>query len=99
MSAVVKIKPLAVFAEELADAFSTDRYRGGWGGCISMLRKRGYSDRQIEAIIRSKWPRWAGDMSDRAYGQLTSTDLAKFLDTMPAQKRSDAVLDLVAGTF
>jgi hypothetical protein len=75
---VVDVKALA---ERLSGAYSTDRYRNGWSGCIRMLIKRGYTEAQIEAIIRSKWTRWAADGSEKRYGQVTSTDLARFLDT------------------
>lgn len=71
-------KPIRQFAEELSDAYSTDAY-GGWYGCIQMLRKRGYNDREIEAIIRSKWTRWARDMNSSYKG--SPTILAKYLDS------------------
>jgi hypothetical protein len=74
------MKDVKLFAEELSDAYSTDRYRNGWAGCIRMLRKRGYTDREIEAIIRSKHTRWAGDSSDKPYGKVTSVDLARYMD-------------------
>jgi hypothetical protein len=83
------VKQIKELAEELADAYSTDSYKGGWSGCVRMLRKRGYSDHQIEAIVRSKWTRWAGDFSDRPYGYRTSTDLASFLDSMKDKERSE----------
>ncbi len=88
-------------ADKLADAYSTDSYRGGWNGCVKMLRKRGYNDQEIEAILRSKWTRWAGDSDEtRRYGNFTSTTLADFLETMKKhgdlQKQID---ELVEGTF
>lgn len=91
------MKDAKKFAEELSDAYSTESYRGGWIGCIKMLRRRGYDDRQIEAIIRSKWTRWAGDHSSNRYGMHTSTDLAKFLDGMKNLKAE--VEALTAETF
>lgn len=60
-SNVVPRKPLAAFAEELLTAYSSGEYAGGWGPCIKALRKRNYTDSQIEAILRSKWARWAAD--------------------------------------
>lgn len=85
-------------AERCADAYSTDRYRNGWAGCVRMLRQRGYADPAIEAIIRSKWTRWAGDMAGKDSG-CTSTDLARFLDTMTPAKRAQGVVELVFETF
>lgn len=88
------MKSIEAFAEELSDAYSTDRYRNGWSGCIRMLRRHNLNDRQIEAIIRSKWTRWAGDASNHRYGQITSKDLEKMLpQIMPDLD------ELVRGTF
>lgn len=68
------------FAEELSIAYSTGRYERGWMPCIKMLRKRGYNDQQIEAIIRSKWTRWAADASKSR--RANSADLERFLEKM-----------------
>jgi hypothetical protein len=62
-----------------------------------MLRKRGYDDRQVEAIIRSKWTRWAADGSDKRYGYNNSADLARFLDKQ--SNLAKEVAELVQGTF
>lgn len=90
-------------AERLSDAFSSDRYRNGWSATIRMLRGRGYSDQQVEAIIRSKWTRWAGDHSGKRYGQVTASDLATLIDSTINRKGrrwwDREVRDLVAGTF
>ena len=65
-----------------------------------MLRQRGYDDQQVEAILRSKWTRWAGDGSEqRRYGSYTSTDLANFLDSMSAADLKAGLQELVDGTF
>jgi hypothetical protein len=72
-------KDATQFATELFNAYSTSRYKGGWAGCIEMLRKRGYSDPQIEAIIRSKWTRRAAGNSSN-YEYATADDLARFID-------------------
>lgn len=74
-------------AERCSNAYSTNRYRGGWNGCVSMLRRRGYSDTLIETVIRSKWTRWAADASDMPYGRVTSTALANYLNNMQNEKR------------
>jgi len=92
-------KTIAQLATDLSDAYSTDRYHNGWSGCVRALRTRGYDDRVIEAIIRSKWTRWAGDASSKPYGRLTSTDLLKFLDKYGYTPDSKAVRELVAETF
>ena len=83
-------------ARELVDAYSTPNYRGGWLGCVRMLRRRGYSDVEIETIIRSKWTRWATDMASRPYGRHTSTDLARFLDSMKPHLRAGGLREMMA---
>jgi len=91
------MKDIKEFNEELQDAYSTDNYNGTWIPCIKMLRKRGYDDRAVEAIIRSKWTRWAADHSDKSYGRNNSADLARFLDN--TSNLAAEVADLVQGTF
>lgn len=86
-------------AEQLETAYSTDRYRGGWLSCVKMLRKRGYSDREIEAIIRSKHTRWAGDASSSRYGYVNSADLARYIDKHSKDEWTKEVAELVAQTF
>lgn len=66
-------------AEKTSDAYSMGRYRS-WEACARMLQKRGYTDAEVEGILRSKWTRWAADWSDKPYGKTTAADLAKFLD-------------------
>jgi hypothetical protein len=56
------------FAKRLEDAYSSARYRGGFTGCIKMLRKLNYNDEEIETILRSKIARWAADSSKNRYG-------------------------------
>lgn len=74
------MKTIKQLAEQLSDAYSTNAYNNGWSGCVRMLRARRFNDKQIEAIIRSKWTRWAADRSDKPYGRVTSADLSRFLD-------------------
>lgn len=93
------MKDIKQFAQELSDAYSTNNYAGGWSASIKMLRRRGYNDQQIEAIIRSKWTRWAGDVSNKMYGKVTSADLARFLDDPRNQITPRAIDELVQSTF
>lgn len=74
-------EPVKSFAARLAALTnSTKGYRNGWGGCIRMLREVfGMNDREIEAVIRSKWTRWAGDSSQHRHGEYTSTDLKNYI--------------------
>ena len=91
------MKNIKEFNEELQDAYSTSNYNGNWIPSIKMLRKRGYNDQEVEAIIRSKWTRWAADGSGKSYGRNNSADLARFLDN--TQNLAVEVADLVKGTF
>ena len=91
------MKDIKEFNEELQDAYSTSNYNGNWIPCIKMLRKRRYDDRAVEAIIRSKWTRWAADGSDKSYGRNSSADLVRFLDK--TSNLDVEVADLVKQTF
>lgn len=83
-------------AERTADAYSADRY-ASWVSVCRLLLKRGYTERQAEAILRSKWTRWASDVSDRPYGKIPAKVVANFLDKMPNLKKE--VADLTRETF
>jgi hypothetical protein len=79
------------------DAYSFDRYGvREWTRCIKMLAKRGYKPIEIEEIMRSKWTRWAGDMSLTPENP-TALDLERFLDDPRNKCDQKAVDDLVAG--
>jgi len=90
---------ISELAEKCSDAYSVDNYKGGFGSCVAMMRRRGYNDDEIEAVLRSKWTRWAADSSDKNYGYNNSADLGRFLDTMKAEPGSANVTELVEGTF
>lgn len=61
------------------DAYSFDRY-ASWPAVAEMLLRRGLSEKQAEAVMRSKWARWAGDQSSARYGKCTAQDLARWMD-------------------
>lgn len=84
-------------AEHCSDAYSTDRYRNGWVPCVKMLRKRGYDDQQIEAILRSKWTRWAADSDNASYGSVPASALGRFLDSL--ENCQSEVEELTRETF
>ncbi len=75
--------------------YSEDNYKD-WAEVAQYLLNCGYSMVQVEAIMRSKWTRWAADMSDNAYGQNTSVDLSNFMLTV--KNLSAGVDELVAMT-
>jgi hypothetical protein len=91
-------------AERTNDAYSYDNYgEVGWRSAARELLRRGYDDRQVEAILRSKFTRWAADMASGRegwrYGRTTGADLGRFLDSMSADDRKRSVDELVIGTF
>lgn len=85
-------------AERTADAYSWGRYRS-WEAVAALLLARGYNAREAEAIMRSKWTRWAGDMSGARYGRIPAKAVGVYLDTMAPDRRAKEVAELVAETF
>jgi hypothetical protein len=83
----------ATLALNTNDAYSFARY-GSWNAVAFALLKAGYSLHEAEAIMRSKWARWASDSSDRPYGRATAKCLVDY-----ASKQSRVDLDeIVVGT-
>lgn len=75
----------AALAEKTADAYSADAFGNSWVATCAMLLRRGYTEREAEAILRSKWTRWARDMGSKYEGN--SKTLERFLDARPAKGR------------
>ena len=66
-------------AQATEDAYSFNRYGAKrWEACCFMLLGYGFTAREVEAIMRSKWTRWAGDASNNRYGYINSADLKRF---------------------
>lgn len=65
-------------ADKTRDAYSACRYNS-WKACVKALRKEGYDDMQVEAILRSKTTRWAADHSKNSYGKASSVDLLNYV--------------------
>lgn len=68
-------------AARCMDAFSQDAYRS-WPEVASLLLAHGFSPREAEEAMRSKWTRWARDMHDGPdmYGDYPATILLPHLD-------------------
>lgn len=81
-----------------ANAYSFDTYKN-WRACTLALANMGFDAREAEAILRSKYTRWAGDRSDNQYGEYTSSDLVRFLKSHPDLVTPQAIAQLVAETF
>lgn len=85
-------------AEATQDAYSFSRYgQKAWAASCRMLLRRGYDVRQIEAIMRSKWTRWAADGGKNE--KPTSKDLERFLDDPRNECTLENVNRLAAGTL
>jgi len=56
------------------DAYSYDRYGATqWKRAIKALEKLGYSEAEVEVIMRSKYTRWAADQADGKRRQFVSS--------------------------
>lgn len=90
----------AALAAKCSDAYSYDRYTDtGWWSCVRFLQRKGYDDREIEAVLRSKYMRWASDDTGKAYGNANSKDLERFIERCASLFTPKAIADLVADTF
>lgn len=72
---------LKALHEKTCGAYSFDRYRD-WHSVLRLLIAQGYTEKQVEAIVLSKWARWAADeASDQGqkYGQITAKALVDFV--------------------
>ncbi|MEE8609019.1 MAG: hypothetical protein V3S55_15550 [Nitrospiraceae bacterium] len=86
--------------ERTETGYSFDNYdKGSWKACLKMLRRRGFSDDEIVAIMLSKHTRWAHDMSDKDYGKTNSGDLSRYVAKYPAEFTGETLAQLVAGTI
>lgn len=85
-------KAAAAVAARTADAYSADRYGAEWPKVAAALLRDGWTPRQAEAIMRSKWARWAADA-----GTPTAAALLVYVRKLGAQ-RTAAVNHLVATT-
>ena len=95
-------KLIAPEAEALSarthDAYSYDNYLPlEWTKACQMLLNRGFDETEVEAIMRSKWTRWAHDMSGQDYGETSALDLMAFIDDARNNCTKAAVRKLVEG--
>ncbi len=90
--------PADDLAQKTGDAYSATRYNS-WRNVCATLLKRGYTERQAEAILRSKWTRWAADAADANYGEATANDLVRFIEDPRNNCTMAAVNQLVMETF
>lgn len=84
-------------ATKTADAYSADSY-SNWTACARLLARLGYNEHQAEAILRSKWTRWARDMW-QGRGTPTSMALRDFLIKYRYTPTHPEVISLTEETF
>jgi len=84
-----------LLAEQTSGAYSYDRFKN-WEAVIQMLLNKGHSDLAVEAIVRSKWTRWACDHDTGRgvrYGHHTSKALERFLEGTTQKEINDLVFE------
>ena len=77
------------------DAYSADNYRD-WTATTRALLQMGLTERETEAVLRSKWARWAGDVWKGGTGQYIP---AKALTNFVKKQGYDQVKALTAEHF
>lgn len=87
-------------AVKIADqgGYSADRY-ANWEDVAQTLLNMGFSPKEAEAIMRSKWTRWAADDHDAKYSQVPADALVEWLDRNGMNPGDTEVADLVEQTF
>jgi hypothetical protein len=91
-------------AEKCKDAYSAPAYRS-WASVAAMLLKKGFTPEECEAIMRSKWTRWARDASfkDYRYGSYPAKVVEDYIDNMVRENGLTAmcadVVELTRETF
>jgi hypothetical protein len=97
----ISIEVARPLANKCANAYSTDNYGGSWLATVRALLERGYSEAEVEALLRSKHTRWAADSCERhAYGRHNSTCVLHYIDALPdLNPGSQEMSELVRETF
>lgn len=72
----------ASLAARTADAYSHDRYKN-WNAVAKKLLAHGFTEREAEAIMRSKWMRWAADRHPARYGKVPASAIIDYIGTIP----------------
>lgn len=84
-------------AKDTANAYSAGAYTS-WTSVCRLLAVRGFNEWEAEAILRSKWTRWARDLWESP-SKPTATALANYLDKHKIKPRGKAVSGLVMEAF
>lgn len=87
--------PLEDLEELTSYSYSYERYSPeGWRDCIRLLRERGLSDLEVEAVLMSKHMVFAANMSEdkRPWGSNGKATLEEYMDEYPLSSASIHVL-------
>lgn len=82
-------------AARCESAYSADRYRS-WESVAYALLSHGLDERQTEAVMRSKWTRWAADMWK---GGMDANVPAKAVIDYLKSETPESIAALTAETF
>jgi hypothetical protein len=91
-------------AEKTMESFSYDRY-ADWTDCAHAILDLGHTELECEAILRSKWMRWAADYSNQEHGKVEAQAIVNAIQDSKhvlhgsRQTLSQALADLVQCTF
>jgi hypothetical protein len=85
---------VAALADKTSDSYSFDRL-SSWTELTRLLLKGFDDERKVEAILRSKYIRWACDAQGK-YDGISAKAVVRWLDANLSDK---IVKELVAGTF
>lgn len=81
-------------AAKTADAYSADVY-SSWAGVAEELLRAGYNATEAEALMRSKWMRWAADSVSASSG----VDPRVALEYVASNVTARELRSLVSQTF
>lgn len=89
-------------AKELAARTKSSYYRhrwGDWTACALLLLNRGFTEKQVVAIMLSEHMRWASDSVSGIKGTATIADLDYYITTHTSELMGAALLQLVIDKF
>lgn len=85
-------------ANACRDAYSANRYQS-WEYVALRLLNMGLSEDEAEAVMRSKWTRWAADEHGADYGRVPAKALIDWMKNDPVECSSENIRGLVEGTY
>jgi hypothetical protein len=79
------------------DWFSRDRYNSP-ANVVGMLRRQGFADKAIIAVMQSKYTRWAADCKANPNTPATAKDLLRYLSEHNVMPGTRALRELLEET-